>query len=44
MSLNVIKARHNLNDGSMFSTMERHNENMAFLLRTVADPDQLIQQ
>ena len=40
MSLNVIKARHNLNDGSMFSIMEGYNENMAFPLRTVADSDQ----
>lgn len=40
MSLNVIKARHNLNNGSMFSIMEEYNENMACPLRPVADSDQ----
>lgn len=40
MSLNVIRAWHNLNDGSMFSVTAGYNENMAFPLRTVADSDQ----
>jgi len=40
MSLNVIKARHNLNDGCMFSIMEGYSGGMALSLSTVAETDQ----